>query len=240
MNFKQFYTGRVIGFVVVVAVALGVFAVWKPQSSAPTVSTTTQVDKTALAQLQTDLRSITPHFIDASKANGQMLTPEEQKTKDDVVALFTARMPDNKDYYSGLWLDALGRRYILVSQPSAGSSFDEIIDSQTGNVTPISAERAYYLASDGRDIALYIGTQAIYTYTLDQADVVLVPDSQLSGNDTYHSGTSDFQLAPEQTHTKNSIIISIFDSSQIVQNPDASPNAMQTMSKRVREVTLSF
>ena len=52
MNFKQFYTGRVIGFVVVVAVALGVFAVWKPQSSAPTVSTTTQVDKTALAQLQ--------------------------------------------------------------------------------------------------------------------------------------------------------------------------------------------
>ena len=229
----------VIVFLVVVACG---FAIWKFQSSAPTASTTTQVDKAALTQLQADLKNVTPHFIDASKANGQTLTPEEQKIKDDVVALFTAGMPDNKDYYSRLWLDAVGKRYILASQPSAGSSIDEIIDSQTGTVMPISSEANIYLASEGRDIALYINYQAIYTYALDQASVLLMPGSQLSGNETYHSGTSDFQLEPEQTHTKNSITISVFDSSQTVHNPDAlsQPTAMQTMNKKVREVTLSF
>lgn len=212
-----------------------VFVVWKLKFSAPA---TPPVDQAALTQLQADLKNISPHFTDIYKDGRQTLNPEEQKIKDDVVALFTAGMPDNRDYYSRLWLDAVGKRYILASQPSAGSSISEIIDSQTGTVMPISSEANIYLASEGRDIALYINYQAIYTYALDQASVLLMPGSQLSGNETYHSGTSDFQLAPVQTHTKNSITISVFDSSQIVQNPDAQPNAMQTMNKKVRQLTL--
>lgn len=223
--------------IVCLAVLVCVFVVWKLKFLAPA---TTPIKRAALVQLQADLQNVTPHFINASKAYEQTLTPTEQKIKDDVIMLFTAGMPDNKDYYSQLWLDAVGKRYILVSHPSAGSSIDEIVDSQTGTVVPISGEANIYLASEGRDIALYINYQAIYTYTLDQESVLLMPGSQLSGNETYHSGTSDFMLVPVQMHTKNSITISIFDSSQLVQNPDAQPNAMQTMNKKVREVTLSF
>lgn len=193
-----------------------------------------------LARLQTDLQAITPHFIDTDRMNAQSLTPEESEIKDDLVGLFITEHRDDQDNYNTLWLNAIGKRYILASKPVAETSYDEIIDSQTGTVTPISGEARYYLASEGRDLALYIDTQDIRTYTLDQAGAVLVPGSQLSGNETYHSGTSDAYLVPEQTHTKNSITISVFDSSQIVQNPNAQPNAMQTMNKKIREVTLSF
>ena len=83
--------------------------------------------------------------------------------------------------------------------------------------------------------------ERVSTHTT-QDGMVLVSGSQLSGNETYHSGTSDFSMVPVQTHTKSSITISVFDSSQMVQNPDAlsQPTAMQTMNKKVREVTLSF
>lgn len=193
-----------------------------------------------LARLQTDLQAITPHFIDTDRMNAQSLTPEESEIKDDLVGLFITEHRDDQDNYNTLWLNAIGKRYILASKPVAETSYDEIVDSQTGTVTPISGEARYYLASEGRDLALYIDTQDIRTYTLDQAGAVLVPGSQLSGNETYHSGTSDAYLVPEQTHTKNSITISVFDSSQIVQNLNAQPNAMQTMNKKIREVTLSF
>lgn len=229
--------------IICLAVLACAFAVWKLHAPTTTTSITPAASQAALAHLQTDLQGSTPHFIDVTAPNGQALTPAEQKVKDDVVALFLAVNPGgDKDYYSSLWLEAVGKRYILVSQPSAESSFDEIVDSQTGMVTPISGEVRYYLASEGRDVVLYIDNQAIRTYTLDQANAVLVSGSQLSGNETYHSGTSDAYLVPEQTHTKNSITISIFDSSQLVQNPDAlsQPTAMQTMNKKIWEVTLSF
>lgn len=238
MKIKQFYTGKAIGFVVMLAILLVVFAVLKFQSSTPVELAATKVDKVALAQLQSDLKNISPHFIDSSKAYEQTLTPLDQKIKDDIVALFTAGMPDSKNYYSGLWLNAVGKRYILASQLSGGSSFDEIIDSRTGKAIPIPGWRVNSPVLEGGSIELYINYQAIYTYALDQSEAVLVPGSQLSGEETYHAGTSDFQLAPEQTHTKNSITISVFDSSQLVQNPDAQPNAMQTMNKRVRKIIL--
>jgi hypothetical protein len=195
-----------------------------------------------LARLQTDLRAIEPHFIDADRMNAQSLTPEESEIKDDLIGLFITEHRDDEDNYNTLWINAIGKRYILASKPVAETSYDEIIDSQTGAVTRIPGEARYYLAPEGRDVALYIDNQAIRTYTLDQGDAVLVPGSQLSGTETYHSGTSDAYLVPEQTHTKNSITISVFDSSQIVQNPDtlSQPTALQTMNKKVRDVTLSF
>ena len=235
--------------VTIAAVALLVllvcgFATWKLQkepTTSPTDIQSNQIDQVALAQLQADLQEITPHFIDASKANGQILTSQEQKIKDDLVAVFLATNPGgDKDYYSNVWLNAVGKRYSLITQPSGGGSYDEVIDSKTGKITVVPGEARYYLASEGRDIALYIDNQAIRTYTLDQADAVLVPGSVLSGNETYHLGTSDLSIVPVQTHTKNSITISVFDSSQIVQNPDAQPNAMQTMNKKTRIVTLPF
>lgn len=238
MKIKQFYTGKAIGFAVMLAILLVFFAVLKFQSSTSAELAATKVDKVALAQLQSDLKKISPHFIDSSKAYEQTLTPLDQKIKDDIVALFTAGMPDSKDYYSGLWLNAVGKRYILASQLSGRSSFDEIIDSRTGKAIPIPGGRVHSPVLERENIALYINDQAVYTYALDQAETALVPGSQLLGNETYHSGTSDFMLVPVQTHTKNSITISVFDSSQLVQNPDAQPNAMQTMSKKVRQVTL--
>jgi hypothetical protein len=236
----------IIVSIVCLAVLACAVVVWKLQSPASTAIATPPVDKVALAQaalarLQANMQNVTPHFIDANRVNAQSLTPEESEIKDDIIGVFITENPgESEDYYSTIWLIAIGKRYILASKPMAESSFDEIVDSQTGTVTPISGEARYYLASEGRDVALYIDNQAIRTYTLDQADAVLVSGSQLSGNETYHSGTSDAYLVPEQTHTKNSITISVFDSSQIVQNPGAQPNAMQTMNKKVREVTLSL
>lgn len=234
----------ILGVIVVTVLAFA-FIAWKLNApkiaQSPSEQATSTADPAVLAKLQADLQTVAPHFIDASKGNGQTLTPEEQKIKDDVVALFlVANSANNRDYYSNLWLNAVGKRYILATQPSSGSSYDEIIDSQTGKVTPIPGEARYYLASEGRNVALYVDTQAIHIYTLDQADAILVSGSQLSGTETYHSGTSDFQIAPVQTHTKNSITISVFDSSQIVKNPDAQPNEMQTMNMKIRDLTLSF
>lgn len=195
----------------------------------------------SLLQLQADLRDITPHFIDTSQPDSQTNTPIEQKIKDDVIALLIAKNSDNDaGYYSRLRVTAIGGQYVLVTQPSAGSAFDAILDSKTGEVSLVSGEARYYLVSEGRDIALYIDNQAIHTYALNQAYVVLVSGSQLSGNETYNSGTSDAYLVPEQTHTKNSITISVFDSSQMIQNPQAQANEVQTMNKKVRSITLSF
>ncbi|MDO8604270.1 MAG: hypothetical protein Q7K40_02625 [bacterium] len=238
---KQNFKGKIFSIGIVALIFMGViglfaFADWKLKFHPPATS---PVGQTALMQLQADMQGVTPHFIKTGDDNRRTYTPVEQKIKDDLVTFLLAANPGgDKDYYSGLWLDAIGKRHILVSQPSSGSSINEIIDSQTGKVTPISAEREYYLASEGRNAALYLGTQAIYIYTLDQDGVVLVSGSQLSDNETYHSGTSDFQMAPVQTHTKNSITISVFDSSQTVQNPDAQSNAMKTMNKKVRQLTL--
>ncbi len=195
--------------------------------------------RVALSQLPVDMRGISPHFLDASKANAQALTLQELKIKDHLIAFFVGGGSGNADFYSQLWLDAVGKRYILATQPVAESSYDEIIDSQTGAVTRIPGETRFYLAPE-RDVALYIDRQAVYTYALDNPSYTLVPGSELSGSETYHSGTSDAYLAPVQTHTKDSITISVFDSSQIVQNPDAQPNAMQTMNKKLRDVTLPF
>ena len=225
----------------------GTYYFLRPQTQSTTsISTPTisLVDRVALSQLQNDLHGITPHFIDASKANGQSLTPTEQRIKDDIVALFTAGQAGNMDYYSQLWLNAVGRRYVLASQPSSGSSYDVIIDSQTGKNISIqngaSYLRFYFSFEGGKNAVLYVGDKDVYTYTLDQSSFVLVQNSVLLGRETYHSGRSDFMLDPELTHTDDSTTISVFDSLQAVQNPKAQKNALQTMYKKIRDVVLQL
>lgn len=214
------------------AVLTGAFAVWKLH--APTAN------QAALAQLQADMRGVTAHFLDASRSDRQTYTPAEQKIKDDLVAVFLAINPGNdKDYYSNGWIDAIGSRYILFTQPSGGGSYDETIDSRTGKATVIPGEARYYLAPTGRNIALYIDTQTIRTYTLDQADAVVVKGSQLSGTETYTSGEADNPgIIPRMSWTPDSITITIFDTSKRVPNPKLGVGA--TMNGTVREVTLSF
>jgi Protein of unknown function (DUF998) len=197
----------------------------------------------ASASLRTDLKNVTPYFVDASEANGQLLTPQdpqEQKIKDDVVALLLAGQPGNADFYSQLWLDAVGKRYVLVTQPIAESSFDEIIDSQTGTVTPISESARYDLSPVGRKSMLYIDSQHIYLYTLDQATTTLVSGSALSGTETYTSGIADNPaiIPSGMSYTPDSITVTIYDSSKRVPNPKLGEGA--TMNGVVREVTFSF
>jgi hypothetical protein len=232
--------------IVVIVVLLFGFAMWKLHSVVPS---SPAVDQVELSQLQSDLQSVTPHFIDSTRPDDGSLTTQEQKIKDDVVALLTSQEADNADYYSGLLLRAIGERYVLISQPSADSYYDVLIDSHTGSSTFIPNGASYvpfYLPlqhsqpQSGKQMVLYIGAQDIYTYTLDQSSFVVLPHSTLSGNETYHSGRSDFRLDPDQTHTDNSLTIAVFDGSQIVQNPDAQANAMQTMNKKLRDVTFTL
>jgi hypothetical protein len=124
-----------------------------------------------------------------------------------------------------------------------------LINSQTGETSYLQ-NAASYIAHplpferhdpiNGRQATLYIGYQDLYTYTLDEGTFVLVPGSKLSGSETYHNGRGDFSLLPEETHDDNSIHISVFDGLQVVQNPNALPNTLQTMNKKLREVDLTF
>lgn len=188
------------------------------------------------SQLETDVSASALQFVQRD----QTLTPELQKIHGDILALLTAKEPNNADYLSQFWLVAVGRRYVLISQPSAGSSYDEIVDSHTGTIRtlPNGASYAHFYRAfeGGGNMAIYIGDKDIYTYTLDQESFVLVPGSKLSGTETYTSGAYDSPAAQaEQVHTDTSITISVFDSSQLVPNPDVSGAKMY---KKIRKVTL--
>ncbi|OYV27977.1 MAG: hypothetical protein B7W98_00570, partial [Parcubacteria group bacterium 20-58-5] len=132
--------------------------------------------------------------------------------------------------------------YILLTEASKFAN-DEVLDTQTGQVVPFTNTRGetkrYYLAPE-RSIALYIEPQALYTYSLDQAATTLVAGSQLSGTETYNNGYisgADIFINPEETHTLDSITISVFDSSKRVPNPNASGVAMYP---KVGQKMLSF
>lgn len=255
--------------IIAVAILVCVFAVWKlhsptatpspstaistPDISAPIVIDKTTVDPALLTRLQTELQGITPYFVDSRSYDGKPLTPQEDKIKNDIVDILVSKEADNGngDYYSQLWPVAIGKRYILIMQPTR-TYYDILIDSQTGESSFLQNATSYVVhrlpferpqpASNGRQTVLYIGYEDIYTYTLDEGTFVLVPGSKLSGSETYHNGRGDFSLMVDETHDDDSIHISVFDGSQVVQNPDAlsQPTAMQTMNKKVREVTLSF
>jgi len=207
------------------------------------------VDPSLITQLQADLQSITPYFVDSRSYDGKPLTPQEEKIKNDVISILVAKEPENKEYYSQLWIRAIGKRDVVVMQPSADSYYDILIDSQTGETSYLKNAANYIVhplpfehhdPASGRQAVLYIGYQDMYIYTLDEGTFVLVPGSKLTGSETYHSGTSDAYLNAEETHTDNSINISVFDSSQVVNNPYVSGSAMNTMNKKLREVDLTF
>ncbi|OYV63745.1 MAG: hypothetical protein B7X03_00695 [Parcubacteria group bacterium 21-58-10] len=210
-------------------------------------------EKTALAQLQADMQNVTPHFIPNDDGSAQVkYSPEEQKIRDDLVTLFAARYaavdptsPKQSllvEAGNGIWPHAIGKRYILLTEASKFAN-DEVLDTQTGQVVPFTNTRGetkrYYLAPE-RSIALYIEPQALYTYSLDQAATTLVAGSQLSGTETYNNGYisgADIFINPEETHTLDSITISVFDSSKRVPNPNASGVAMYP---KVGQKMLSF
>ena len=160
--------------IVCLAVLACVFAIWKLHSpaAAPTPSTDTTYtpvdEKTALAQLQADMQNVTPHVIANNEGGGHAsFTPEEQKIRDDLVALYAARYAATSPSspasawlvtaQNGIWLNAIGQRYLLVTEANVKSAIDEIFDVQTGQVMPISGSNKlrYYLTPD-RDVALYI------------------------------------------------------------------------------------
>jgi len=140
---------------------------------------------------------------------------------------------------NGIFLNAIGERYILLTEADVKKARDQILDTQTGDVTPVPGGLRFYFAPN-REIALFLDLQAIRTYSLDQASATLVPGSQLSGTETYHSGYAEgigADMNPQYTKTKNSIIISVFDSSKMVSNPDV-PGAK--MYAKVGTKTFSF
>ncbi len=240
----------IISAVIILVVPICGLIVWKLPKvpSTPVVSTSDVVTiETALTQLQSDMVNITPHLVVPTWQQGQMLTTDEKKIEANIGMLLTAQYvvtyPKNPVFKfrpgNDFWINAIGKRYILAALAGADSLTDVIIDSQTGQVTPISKTLRHYFAPE-RDIVLYIDKQSLYTYSLDQATTTLVAGSQLSGTETYHNGYIDgvgIQINPQETHTKNSITISIFDSSKMVENPDV-PGAQ--MYAKIGQKALSF
>lgn len=244
----------VIVLILAILAGLGWLVMEKSKVLTPSTDTTYTLvgEKITLAQLQTDMQSIASHFIANNQGSGHAtLTSEEQKIHDGLIALYTARYtaanPSTPadawlaEAQNGIWLNAIGKRYILLTEANAKSATDVILDVQTGQTTSISGSKKlrYYLAPE-REIALYVDSQALYTYSLDQVSATLISGSQISGTETYHNGYIGgigIEINPQETHTKNSITISIFDSSKSVPNPDV-PGA--TMYAKVGQKTLSF
>lgn len=241
----------VIVLILAILAGLGWLVMNMKKSTVPTPSTDTTYipvdEKAALTQMQGDMQNVSPHFIVPTWKQGQTLTAEEKSIETDLGTLLTAQNttanPNNPVFRfmpgNDFWLNAIGKRYILIGQAGADSAFDAILDSQTGEITTISKTLRYYLAPE-RDIVLYIDKQSLYTYSLNQATTTLVVGSHLSGTETYHNGYIGgigIEINPQETHTKNSITISIFDSSKSVPNPDV-PGA--TMYAKAGQKTLSF
>lgn len=220
-----------------VALVAGAFAVWK--LDAPASPAALRIDEaTALAHLQNDMQDIEPHFVDARMQTAQALSLTDDKIKSDVAELYSARYsyalsPDDL-LRTGLWLSAIGKRYILVTEAGAESIHDTILDSQTGMVARIPSLDIYDLAPD-RDLKLYIDAQALYTYSLDHATTTPVANSQLSGGETYHDGAGEILDHAHESHTIESITISVFDTGSRVPNPDGG-----TMYEKIGEKTLTF
>ncbi len=255
----------ILGAVVVMALLAGGFAVWKFHSTAsqpyPITNSTPLIDeKTAFAQLQADVQSVKPYFVvDKGESRNAIMVPEEQKMeqkiRDDLVMLYAARyyamrgsIPADRagvlvEAKNGIWLDAVGKKYILVTETDVKMTRDVILDLQTGQVTPITnkdGESLHYSLAPERNIALYIEPQVLFTYSLDQATTTLVAGSKLQGTETYKSGLEDGPspgIIPQETHTKNNITISIFDSSRIVPSPDVPERPMHA---KIGQKTLSF
>ncbi len=218
-------------------IAGAVCGIWKWQISE------TPALRTANARLQADLQGVAPHFTASAAFDMTKLSPEDTKIHDDVVAVLAADKPENAEYYSQIWVAAVGKRYILVSQPSAESSYDMILDAKTGKSGTIEDAASYvhyYPASaTAKQAALYIGAQDIYTYMLDTASFLLVPGSHLSGTETYHSGEADVpSVIPHQNHTDDSITITVFDSAIRMPNPALGQGA--TKNGVAREATLAL
>lgn len=201
-------------------------------------------EETALLNLQADMRDVAPHFIVPTWQQGQTLTSDEKKIEADVAALLSTQIaaahPNNPRFTvmpgNDFWLNAIGTRHVLISQAGADSFNEAILDSRTGALTPIPGDVALYLAPE-RNAALYIGPQAIYFYSIDEASATLMPGSQLGGTETYHNGVGGLGIIvqPDETHTEDSISISVFDSTTSVPNPDGG-----TMYVKTGQRTLSF
>jgi len=236
-----FSIALIIVLVVLVLILSNLRTVKAPVATSTTTSPTAERGLAdALARLQTDLRGVTPHIIGTNKMGEQSLTSVEQRIKDDVVAVRDVRDPTSHEYNANIILQAVGLHYIVFHQLTTHPDSDIILNTADGTETPIDGNVSYGLTSLGRNAILYIGYKAVYLYTPDQASAVLVTGSQLSGNETYHSGEGDFSLIVHEKHTKNSITVAVFDESQQVHNPDAVPGAMDTMNKQLREDTMRF
>ena len=162
MNLKQFYTGKAIGFVIVVAIALAycrmeiavfdypfsIYGDLPPDTSAPIVIDKTAVDPALLTRLQADLQEHHAVLRRQQKLRRQTsLTPQEDKIKNDIVDILVSKEANNGngDYYSQMWPVAVGKRYILIMQPTR-TYYDILIDSQTGESSYLQNAASYVVS----------------------------------------------------------------------------------------------
>jgi hypothetical protein len=174
-------------------------------------STTTPSVARQLTVLSQDLAMLTPQsisdFNDPDVDAATPLSPTFQKIQNDVVAFFVAKDPDNEDYYSGLLLEAVGQRYILVSLPGPEYN-DALIDSLTGNVNDFGLVKSF---ATSKGLAVYIIDQDIYTYIPDEPTIKALPGAKLPKTETYLSPFDGEFTAPAFTHTDNTVTVAIFN-----------------------------
>ena len=213
--------------IVILAVLICTFAVWKLRAPTTTIFVAPTANQAALAQLQSDLRGVTPQFVDEHTT---LSSDVLQKIEQDIIGILIAQEPNNQEYYSqnGIALSAVGKRYVAFSvlRPTDNPAPIQILDSisQTSD-SYISGQ----LLFKTNKIAVYVDGQNIYTYKPDQSSATPLSGAKLSGDETYDhcggcmGGDQDLQA----THTDTSFTISTY-------------RWVQGEPKKVRELTFSF
>jgi hypothetical protein len=213
--------------IVILAVLICTFAVWKLRAPTTTIFVAPTANQAALAQLQSDLRGVTPQFVDEHTT---LSSDVLQKIEQDIIGILIAQEPNNQEYYSqnGIALSAIGKRYVAFSvlRPTDNAAPIQILDSisQTSD-SYISGQ----LLFKTNKIAVYVDGQNIYTYKPDQSSATPLSGAKLSGDETYDhcggcmGGDQDLQA----THTDTSFTISTY-------------RWVQGEPKKVRELTFSF
>ncbi len=200
-------------------------------------TTTTKWDNSA-PTTASELTKVTPGLIEY-KQDGegkQILSLEFEKIKKTAADIIKAKDPGSEEYYAYLIIRAVGKRYVLMTNPTVRGGNDIVVDFVNKTSKPISSvgDSAFYT----KYTSVYISGNKISYYKLDAPDSLVLPNSELSGGETYHAGDGDFVLSPKETHTDTTLTIAIFDSKIFLQDPNnpTDPGGF----KKLRDITFTL
>jgi len=192
---------------------------------------------------QIDLSKVEPGFVFHEK--GQGISRELQTIQSEARNILIGTEPDIAPIAYDAWLQGVGQRYGLLRVFHGVDGWtvkgDFIIDFVDRTSARISSEGDRDLYT--QDAVVYISPGRVTYYKIDSPSALVLPGSALPAGQTYDGGyiprnSSLKAFNPRETHTNNTLTISVFDPYAFVELPD---NPLyQKMNKWLRDITLTL